>query len=251
MVRATSPARLMATALLAVTMAVVPEAVMAQSGFMLRRPAATVSLLGGWAFPGEGSDLFEFTRQELTVDDGDFAAPAIGLELAYRATEQLDVAVSIERAARTVDSELREWVTLDDLPIRQSTSFDRTRLLGTVRGYLFPRGRQISRFSWIPNRWSPYLGLGGGVSWYEFVQEGDFVDYETANIFEETFEENGRGWTGHAVAGVQLSLAERFLVRGEYRYIWGDADMPGTVFSGFGDLDMSGSTVLIGVGVRL
>jgi hypothetical protein len=234
------------TLLLAVT---APAA--AQSGFLFSRPLSTVSLLGGWAVPGEGGDLLEFTREELTVEEGDFAAPLVLAELAMRATERFDVAIGLEYASQAVDSEMRGWVTVDDRPIPQTSRFTRTRLLGTVRGYLLPRGEQISRFAWIPNRWSPYLGVGGGITWYRFVQDGDFVDYQTLDIFADEFEAQGHGWTAHGVAGAQLSVSTRVLLRGEYRYILGDAGVEGEDFIGFEDVDLSGSSFLLGVAVRL
>ncbi|MEJ2502515.1 MAG: outer membrane beta-barrel protein [Gemmatimonadota bacterium] len=219
--------------------------------FLFDRPLFTLSAGGGWTIPGEGGDIFDFTREQLTVDEGDFASPAFLMELGARVTERLDVAAGLEYASRTVNSEMRDWVTQDDRPITQSTEFRRTRLMGSVKGYLLPRGRTISQLAWVPNRWSPYLGLGAGYTWYEFFQEGDFVDFETLDIFSDRFRSTGSGGTLHALAGVELSLSPRFLVRGEYRYIWGDGGFSGSDFEGFGDIDLSGSSFTLGLGVRM
>ncbi len=234
---------------LAVLLAAVPAR--GQSGFMFWSPTATVSLMGGWVSPGEGGDLLAFTRDELTIEEGDFAAPLVQAEVAMRASERVDLAVGLEYASQTVDSEMREWVTADDRPIPQSTRFSRTRLLGSVKGYLFPRGQQVGRYAWVPNRWSPYIGGGVGMSWYQFVQDGDFVDYETLDIFGDRFAASGNDWTVHGLVGAQVNVGTRVLLRGEYRYIRGDAGVEGDDFVGFQEVDLSGSSFLLGVAVRL
>ncbi|MFP4624279.1 MAG: outer membrane protein [Gemmatimonadota bacterium] len=231
--------------------AVLPASASAQADFLFERPSATVSVFAGWAMPGERSDLFDFTRDELTVSEGDFAAPAGLLELAFRVNERLDLGVGIDYASSTVDSEMRDWVTMDDRPIPQSTLFRRARLLANVKGYLLPRGRQISEYAWVPHRWSPYVGIGGGLSMFEFTQSGDFVDYQTYDIFETELTEKGNAWTALGLAGVQVSLSPRLLLRGEYRYIWAEGALRDGDFRDFGDLDLSGSRALLGLAVRM
>ena len=246
--------RLAALSLLAASflLAGAPELFAQRPDFLFNRPTFTLAASAGWVMPGEGGDLFDFTREQLTVDRGDFASPALMAELGVRITERLDLAVGLEYASRTVDSEMRDWVTQNDQPIRQSTDFSRTRVLGSLKGYLFPRGRRISQFAWVPNRWSPYLGGGVGHTWYEFTQEGDFVDYLTEDIFADQFRATGKGTTLHGLAGVELSLTPHLLLRGEYRYIWGDGGFSDSDFEGFGnEIDLSGSSFLLGLGVRL
>lgn len=228
-----------------------PGAAQAQSDFLFKRPALTVTLFGGWDMPSEGGDLFEFSRGELTLDRGDFSSPLIMGEVAWRATERLDLALGLEHSSRAVASEMREWETLDDQPIPQTTEFSRTRLLASGKAYLFPRGRSISEHAWVPYRWSPYIGGGAGISRYEFDQVGDFVDFRTAEIFTDRLESSGSALTAHALAGVQLSLTPRFLLRGEYRYLWGSDEVEGTDFSGFDAIDLSGSRAMVGVAYRM
>jgi hypothetical protein len=223
-----------------------------KADFLFKRPVFTLAASAGWTMPGESGEIFDFTREQLTVDRGDFASPAFMAELGVRITERLDVAAALEHASRNVGSEMRDWVTQTDQPIRQSTEFSRTRILGSLKGYLLPRGRQISQYAWIPNRWSPYLGAGAGYTWYEFTQEGNFVDFQTEDIFAEDFRASGKGATLHGLAGVELSLTPALLMRGEYRYIWGDGGFSDSDFEGFGEnIDLSGSSFLLGLGVRL
>lgn len=247
-----SPAAL-TVAFLVVQMAPAGAARAQEADFLFSRPNLTLAVMGGWARPGEGSDLFDFTRDELTVKKGDFASPLVLVEAAARVTERLDVSLAFEHTQRTVGSAMREWVTQDDRPINQATLFRRRRLMASVKGYLFPRGRRISEYAWVPSAWSPYAGVGAGWTWFLFRQEGDWVDYQTLDIFTDQFQTSGRGGTAHVLAGVDVSVSARFLVRGEYRYIWGRASMDDgeDTFVGFGDVDLSGSRASLGLAVRI
>lgn len=222
-----------------------------RADFLFNRPKFTLSLAGGWAIPGEGGDLFQEARQRLTVSQGDFAAPSFMVEAGIRLTERLDLAVGFEQAESTVHSEMRNWVTLDDRPIPQTTQFDRRRLMVSAKAYLFERGRRISRYAWVPNAWSPYLGGGVGATWYEYLQNGDFVDYLTRDILELRLRSTGRGLTRHAMAGLDISLGPSFLLRGEYRYVWATAPVDQLTFQDFGDIDLSGARATLGFAVRL
>ncbi len=72
--------------------------------------------------------------------------------------------------------------------------------------YLADPGRSIGRFAWIPNRFAPYVGAGGGAMWYRFRQEGDFIDFDTLKVFPDTFDSDGWTPTVHGVRGHRCIL---------------------------------------------
>lgn len=251
-----SATRTAGAALLTALILLVPSPVHGQDDFLFGRPAMTLSLYGGWAMPSEGSDVFEETRRELTVRAGDFDAPLGMAELAFRVNDRIDLAVGVTHASRTVDSQMSDWEWADGDPIRQSTEFTRTGGMATAKLYLLPRGREVSRFAWVPYRWSPYVGGGAGVSAYTFSQTGDFAvqlgeDPMDRDIVELLVRSKDSGITAHALGGIQLSLTPRMLVRGEYRYIWGSADLDPDSFEGFDPIDLSGSNVMLGLSIRI
>ncbi len=228
----------------------------AQADFLFDEPHLTLTLYGGWSVAGEGSDVFDEARSELTVSEGDFSAPLVMGEIALRVTERADVAVSLEYSSRSVSSNMRGWVWPDDREITQTTDFSRTRLLVSGKYYLLPRGREISRFAWVPHRWAPYLGAGLGVSGYEFIQDGDFAvalgaDPDDRDILDLRLESSGSGFTAQGLAGVQVTLTPRTVLRGEYRYLWGSAGLDSNSFEGFDPIDLSGSNVVIGLSLRI
>lgn len=230
----------------------VPSPLSAQDDpdFLFGRPSVTVGLHGGWSMPSGSGEIFEFVRERLTVDPGDFDSFLFGGEIAWRWTERLDVTASLEYASASVRSEFRDWVDQDDRPIEQTTDLSRLPLTVSVKGYLFERGREIGRLAWVPAGWSPYVGAGVGILWYDFAQEGDFVDFETLDIFRDRFGSDGGTATAHVLGGVQLSLSRRVLVRGEYRHSWATAELSED-FVNFDPMDLGGGRLTVGVAVRM
>jgi len=248
------PRRLLVAAL-AVAAVVTPTVVAdahAQSqgdGFLFKQPNVTLGLRFGYAVPRAGSEVFDLTREQLTVDKSDFNALSFSGEVAVRATGRLDVALNMGYEKSSTRSEFRDWVDQDDLPIEQTTAFSRVPLTLGAKAYLLERGRRISRFAWIPRKVAPWVGAGGGVVWYEFEQTGDFVDFDTEEIFFENFRSAGASPAGYLAAGVDLSLSPRWVVTTEARYTLAKAEMDRD-FVGFDDIDLAGLRAGVGIAVR-
>ncbi len=222
-------------ALLAVTL--LPTQAFAQGGpgFLFRKPRALLSIRGGYAVPRAGSDIFRFTEERLTVSRHDFDAAAVEAELAYRVAPRLDLAAGVGYSSRDTRSEFRDWVGTDDLPIRQTTRFSRLPVTLSAKYYL--------------HRWVPYVGAGGGWIWYRFRQEGEFVDFQTLDIFPDLFKSSGFAPTAHLLAGVELALGAQFVLSLESRYSWGSAAMDGD-FVDFDRIDLAGFQSTVGLGIR-
>jgi len=217
--------------------------------FLFERPNLRLGLHGGYAAPRASSEIFDFTSERLTVEPRDFDAFTLMGELALRIDERLDVSFEMGFSRAEVPSEFRDWVDTDDRPIEQETAFTRTPLTVSVKGYLRDRGRRVSRFAWVPGDWSPFAGAGVGWMWYEFEQSGDFVDFETLDIFRDRFRTSGAAPTAHVLAGVDVSLSPRLVLTGQGRYRWASAEM-GRDFLGFDEIDLSGFEATIGISAR-
>lgn len=241
--------RAMALALLLLTAA--PGAVLAQSppDFLLKSPRASLGLRAGYAMATASSEIFDFTREQLTVDRSDFDAPSWGGQLAISLTPRVDLAFDVSVASTRSKSEFRDWVDTNDLPIEQSTEFRRIPLTVGFKAYLRDRGRSVGRFAWIPSKWAPYLGAAGGWVWYRFDQDGDFVDFETFDIFTDRFTSEGQAPTVHVYGGVDWSLGPGVFLTGEARYQWARADMSGD-FVDFDAMDLSGIQGTVGISIR-
>jgi opacity protein-like surface antigen len=228
------------------------QPVQAQSsgdGFLFREPVASLTLRGGFGHAGAASDLFSFTREQLTLGRGDFSGPALGADVAIRVAPRLDLAVGVGYSGARATSEFRDWVDDDDLPIEQVTTFERVPVTANVKAYLTPRGRSIGTLAWLPARAAPYVGAGGGAMWYRFQQQGDFVDFETLEIFSDELVTSGWAPTAQALAGLDFSLTPRIALTGEARYAWARAE-PGDAFQNFDPIDLSGVSATLGVTFR-
>lgn len=227
----------------------VPAAAQQPDGFLFRQPVGSVGLHFGYSVPGANSQVFDFVNEQLTVERSDFQTTTFGAELAVTASQRLDVVLGISVSESETPSEFRDWVDADDLPIEQVTKLIQVPVTLSAKAYLQDRGRKIGQLAWVPSTWAPYVGAGVGVVWYEFSQNGDFVDFETLEIFRDLLITDGSTFTAHGLAGVDVSLSPRVVLTGEGRYSWGKGAMSED-FVSFDDLDLSGFRGTVGFKLR-
>jgi len=243
--------RVQATFFLVAASLFLPSGAFAQSsgqGFLFKQPTVRVGILGGYMVAQASGDVLDHARDQLTLGGRDFDASTWGVEFAARGGKRFDVLLDFRFSRSEVRSEMRDWVDLDNLPIEQTTRFTRMPLTLSARFYLRDRGRAVSQFAWIPEKFAPFVGVGGGVTWYEFEQVGDFVDIETLDILNFTIESNGAAPTAHAFAGVDISINPRFLWTLEGRYSFGNAT---TDYSfNYDQLNLRGFQATIGLSAR-
>lgn len=220
-------------------------------GFMFRPPLATVGLRAGVNLARAGSQIFDFTTEQLTLEPGDFNSFTIGGDLALRVSDPIDIVFGFGYSSTTKSSEFREFVDQDNLPITQRTTFTQTPITAGMRVYLMPRGRRVGRFAWVPTRLAPYIGVGGGMVHYSFKQVGSFVDYQDNSVFDDALQSSDWTLMGMASAGLEFSIQPRVLLATDVRYQWASADLRED-FIGFSDgIDLSGLQVSVGVHFRL
>jgi len=230
---------------------VVPGVALAQGGdgFLFRPPRVTLKFETGYAFQRARSDIFDFTVDQLTIERRDFDSPYVGGELAVWVSERLDVAINVGYQSSAIASEFRRLVDQDDLPIEQVTQLRTVPTTISAKLYLRDRGRTIGSFAWIPTGITPFVGAGIGVTWYTFQQIGDFVDFDTSEIFIDRLYSDGEAFLGQARAGVDVSLGGQFLLTAEARYGWASGVLDGS-FSGFDKMDLDGLQLVGGISVR-
>lgn len=230
----------------------------AGDGFLFKEPNGSFGVRGGYSRAAAGSDIFSDAIRHLTLGKSDFSGFSVGADLSVRLTRDLDLVVGGDYTGSSANSEFREFVEVinegtseeDSLAIAQATSFRRVPLSVGLKWYLLPRGRSVSSFAWIPNRYAPYLGAGVGAMWYRFRQKGDFVDFETSDIFTEEFASSGWAPMAHGLAGLDYSLGPWFALSLEARYAWARAELDDQAFEGFDKIDLSGPSGTIGFKFR-
>jgi hypothetical protein len=221
----------------------------AGNGYLIGPPTGSVTFRGGWALASANSDLFSFTTSNLTLNRSDFSSPTFGGDFAFRVHPRTDLVFSATWAGMGKKSEFRKFIDNNDLPIEQHTTFDRVPLTVSIKQYLRDRGRGIGHLAWIPTRILPYVGAGGGWEWYQFQQDGDWVDFKTNDVFNATLQSNGWSPTADVFAGAEFSLDPRFALVTEAKYGWARTALGGD-FSGFNRIDLSGFSTTAGISVR-
>jgi hypothetical protein len=223
-------------------------------GFLFKAPIGSFGLRAGYAVPTLGGDasLFDFATDQLTLGRSDFDAFQFGADLGFRLTDRTDIVLTVESAASSAQSDFRRFTDNNDLPIEQTTKFQRVPITASAKFYLAPRGRAIGRFAWIPTKVLPFVGAGGGAVWYRFRQKGDFIDFNTDDleVFSEDLETNGWTTTVHGFAGFDYSLSPRFALTTQAKYAYAKADARGDFNEGFPKVDLSGFSGTIGLYVR-
>ena len=216
--------------------------------FLFGKPKASVGVRGGWTFARAGSDWYDFVTRTLTLESKDFNRPAIGTDLGVTVTNRMDVLLSLDFSQSATPSEYRDFVDNLRLPIEQSTKLRQTNLAGGVKFSLLDRGREVSRFAWVPRNVVPYVGGGAGAMWFNMEQTGDFVDFVDSSIFADTFRSSGVAPTAHIFGGVDLRVWRRLYVTIDARHLWASGDL-GTDWIDFDPIDLTGTRVSAGVNV--
>jgi hypothetical protein len=217
--------------------------------YVLGVPKGRFAIRLGADQPLQSSDIWSFSREQYTLGRGDLRAIPIALELGFPAGRRFEFVLGAATSRGSADTEYRDLIGTDDLPIRQATSLRRTPLLLGVRHDLVAPGRPIGTVAWLPARVVPWVGAGGGALFWSFRQSGEFVEAGGIDIFEATFTDGGLTPTAYAAAGLDIALQGRTSLVFDARYSWARARLGGD-FLGFDRIDLAGVALSAGLGIR-
>jgi len=225
--------------------------------FMFHPPKMTLTLNFGYGIPSAGSDLFDEVTDDFTLGKSDFHAPVIGGGLSVFLNDRMDLAFELSYAKSSAWSKYSEDPAADGLPIEHKTYLTRVPLTLSGKFFLMDRGREIGNLSWIPTRWAPYIGVGGGGMFYQVGQVGEFFDdrHEDCEllgcpIFRASYPSEGWAWVGHFFGGVQWAFSPQLVVTAEGRYSLADADLDRPAYVDYEPIDLSGFQGTLGFGIR-
>ena len=218
-------------------------------GFAFGNPRGFFLVKAGLFLPREDSDIYTFNQEQLTLEPGDFKSGLFGIDFGWSVNDRVDVVFGFDYTSGGKVSEFRDFVDEFGDPIVQQTKLRQTPLTASVRLNLVERGRSVGSYAWVANTAVPYVGGGGGITWWKYEQFGDFVDFFDFTIFTEQFETQGWDPIFHVFGGVDVSLSPRFALNFEARYSWAEGDLA-PAFVGFDPIDLAGFRGTVGASFR-
>lgn len=226
----------------------------ASPDFLFRAPGVSFTLRTGVVDMRASGGFFDVTTDLYTAERSDFRGLSLGAELAAMVNERFDVVVAFDGTGVTVDHESSIYEELDGTPIFQSTRIRTGPAIQLgARGFLLPRGEQISNLAWVPNRVAPFVGAGIGWTAWEVRQWGDFGFTTSEGDFILADDLSDSGWSGlaYAAAGTDLHLVRNWALTLEGRYQFASSDLRGD-FVRLTDptLDLNGLRLTAGISVR-
>jgi hypothetical protein len=200
--------------------------------------AGTLDLRAGAFFPKADSNLFRDDSELYTVDKSDWRGFTGGAEYSFNVGDNVELGFHVDGYGRTVHTSYLDFVTESGREIQQSLKLTIVPMGVSLR-FVPIRGRRAL---------TPYATVGADLVFYSYEEFGDFVDFETSEIFEDAFISEGVAPGFHVAGGLRVPVGDDFRVTGEVRYQWAKADM-GDDFRG-NEIDMSGLSATVGLSLR-
>jgi hypothetical protein len=148
----------------------------------------------------ENLNLFAF-------DISDFNNGTVGAEWLVGLGDHFDVGVGLGFYQRTVLSVYNDFVDFDGTEIEQDFRLRVVPVTATVR--VLPFGRTAVQ---------PYFGLGLGLFNWRYSEVGEFVDFDTFDIFRDRYVAEGNDIGAIILGGVRFPVGDKFSVGGELKY---------------------------------
>lgn len=187
--------------------------------------------------------LFESNEIDFGITEGDFASGRTGFEVSFAVVPAVEILVGIEWGDAETYGNYLDLVYEDGSEIEHSAWLEMTEYLLGARIRPLPGSRL-----------SPYLVLGLSVANYRYGEAGDFVNFDTADIYYDEYGE--RLFLPGFFAGAGLDFAvwrlpfeRRLDVFAEFRYARAQGEHE-EGFAGFGDLTVGRTGALFGLRIR-
>jgi opacity protein-like surface antigen len=168
-----------------------------------------------------------------TGNGDDFEDAQVGADFRYGLTPRSGLLFSADVYEGQVDQAYRDYVDEDNFDILHTTTLDVVSLTAAyTHDFAGPRATVV-----------PYLGIGGGVYFWDLEESGDFIDFAGApTIFATTFQDDGETLGWFWLAGLKFNMSPQWDLFVEGRWTDADDELSGD-FDGLGKLDLSGRTI--------
>jgi opacity protein-like surface antigen len=217
---------------------------LASSGTAAAQDMVLGGNIGGFLVRNEESrdrdDVLRNNRTFLVFDIDEFDSTTVGGDFAVSAGSFLEVGVSLNYTQSTVPSINADIVEDDGTEIVMEMKQKIVPLALTAKLFPFTRDANIQ----------PYLGGGVQFNRWQYTEVGEFLDYDTGDIFRDSFQDDGVETGPVYLAGIRFPIGDSLLMGGEWRYATAKAELdPSLGF--YGDsLDLGGHSWLFTVAYK-
>lgn len=199
---------------------------------------------GGFRVLNVTSDLFTANEFDFGITDDDLRTSGFGFEFDFAVLPRVDISIGFDNGDAETYGSYLDLVYEDGGEIEHLAQLAMTELSLGVRFRLLGGATRVR----------PYLIGGVTGAYYRYTEIGDFVDFDTADIYYDEFEERSFlpgffAGAGADVAVVRLPDGGRVELFGEFRYARSQGEHT-EGFAGFGDLKLDRSGGLFGLRVR-
>ena len=212
--------------------------VLAWSGSAFAQDAVFGANLGGFFVKSEESrDRDDVLRQNLSFlafDLDDFNGFTFGGDFGVSVGSFVEVAAGVNYYSASVPAVYLRFVDEDGTEIDSDLKLRNVPISFTAK--LFPLTRDAAI--------QPYVGGGVQLNVWQYTEVGEFLDFETGEIFRDSFTDDGTEVGPVFLAGVRFPVSSNALIGGEWRYSTAKADLdPDLGFFG-NTIDLGGNTFL-------
>ncbi len=223
--------------------------VWAQSPLHRRAGIATVDESGafrirlGFFEPDGGSEYWDESETYFTGGRDDMGDLLGAFDYVRRISDSSSLVFTAGFWEGDTDQAYRDWVDGEGHSIFHTTTLEMTQLTAAWVFDLSQRSGPVI----------PYVGIGGGLYFWELREEGQFIDFgdDPPTIVLARYTADGVVPGLFAVGGVELMVSPGWSWVGEVRYHW-VRDELGSSFTGTHsmDLDLSGYELSAGISWR-
>lgn len=218
--------------------------VLAFSGAAFAQDMVVGGNIGGFLVRNEESrdrdDVLRNNRTFLNFEINDFDSVTFGGDFAVSVGSFLEVGVGLNYAHVTVPSVNSDFVEDDGSEIFMEMKQKVVPLALTAKVFPFTRDAKVQ----------PYVGGGVQFTRWQYTEVGEFLDYDTGEVFRDSFKDDGVETGPVFLAGLRFPLGDHVLMGGEWRYATAKAKLdPSLGFYG-STLDLGGHSWLFTVGYK-
>ncbi len=194
----------------------------------------------GALFPAAKSDIFADTSELFGTEKDDWIGFTGGIEFSAELNRNLEVGVAVDGYDRTLHTSYRDYVRPAGGEITQDLQLT-----------VVPMSLSLRVLGGSPRGLRPYLLVGANVYYWEYQEEGDFIDFYRPGlpVSYDYFRSSGAAFGLHAGAGLRVPLSDDFCVTLEGRYNFADEVGMDDDFDQ-NRIDVSGISATVGVRLR-